>query len=69
MNAKQLSIYSAVWYVGTSLVLAAAFYLLTSGGQYPEIARIGGAVWIFILSMIITMPIYIPWLRKKYGAV
>lgn len=69
MNELKIAWLSAVWYTGISLLLALGFFVITGGGKYPEIARIGGAVWIFILSMIITMPIFIPWIKQKYGQI
>ncbi len=65
MNEHKISAVSAFWYTGISLTLALAFFLVTSG--YDRIARFGGTVWVFILSMIITMPIIIPWIKKKYN--
>lgn len=64
MNELKVSTVSAFWYVGISLTLALSFFLVTGG--YDRIARFGGAVWVFILSMIITMPIIIPRIKKKY---
>ncbi len=67
MSLKTASRVSAVVYTGFSLLLALLFYLLS--GLKPDIdqiARIGGAVWVFILSMIISMPMVIPYFNKKY---
>lgn len=64
MNERKVSIVSAFWYTGISLALALTFFVVTDG--YDQIARFGGAAWIFILSMIITMPIVIPRIKKKY---
>jgi len=47
-----------------SMVLALVFFLVT--GEYDSTARYGGTIWVFILSMIITMPLVIPWIKKKY---
>lgn len=66
-NEKKIATISAVWYTGISLGLALAFYLATGGGKYDAVARYGGAVWVFILSMIILMPAIIPWIKKKYN--
>ncbi|MEW5898150.1 MAG: hypothetical protein AB1652_03120 [Bacillota bacterium] len=58
---------SALVYTAISLAAAALFLLATyaAGVSYPPVARIGGAVWVFILSMIITMPLVIPYLNKR----
>jgi len=64
--SKNVSTISAFWYTTISLALAGAFFLLTGGGKYDVVARFGGSVWVFILTMIITMPIIIPLVKKKY---
>jgi hypothetical protein len=59
--------FCALVYTAISLGAAILFLLATffSGGTYPPVARYGGAAWVFILSMIITMPIIIPRLNKR----
>ncbi|MGB9661509.1 MAG: hypothetical protein ACPL5F_05755 [Moorellaceae bacterium] len=59
---------SALLYTGISLGAALLFLLLTSakGKTYTPVARYGGAAWVFILTMIITMPLVIPWVQKRY---
>lgn len=50
-----------VIYGGLSLAGALIFWLVTTfAGSYPAVARYGGAVWIFILLMIVLMPFVIP---------
>ncbi|MCL5045432.1 MAG: hypothetical protein M1598_01240 [Actinobacteria bacterium] len=57
MNDKSGTI-SAVWYTGISLGLALLFILATGNPEkYNAVARYGGAAWVFVLSMIITMPL------------
>jgi len=57
---------SAAAYTGVSLAGALAFVLVTVfTGDYTWIARLGGAGWVFLLSMIILMPTLAPWLRKR----
>jgi Cu+-exporting ATPase len=57
---------SAALYTGASLLAAGAFLVVTiATGDYSWVARIGGAIWIFGLSMIITMPTVTPWLRSR----
>ncbi|MDN5347662.1 MAG: hypothetical protein PWP65_1226 [Clostridia bacterium] len=69
MNEKKLARLSAIIYTSISLAAALLFILLTyvDGKSYPPVARYGGAAWVFILSMIITMPLVIPWAKKRYG--
>jgi len=54
-------------YTGISLALALLFLVITflDGKSYTAIARIGGTIWVFILTMIITMPIVIPAVKDK----
>ncbi|TLN17650.1 hypothetical protein FDZ74_07380 [bacterium] len=66
MIENKVSVISAFLYTGISLALALAFYLITGGGGYDAVARYGGAIWVFILTMIITMPVVIPWIKKRY---
>ncbi len=57
---------SAVAYTGVSLAAALAFLALTlTTGDYSWVARIGGAIWVFGLSMIITMPTVTPWVKSR----
>ena len=57
---------SAALYTGVSLLAAGLFFLITvSTGDYSWVARIGGAIWVFGLSMIITMPTVTPWMRSR----
>jgi hypothetical protein len=56
---------AAVVYTTTSLVVALAFWLVTTfTGSYTHVARWGGAAWIFLLMMIVLMPIVIPWMKR-----
>ncbi|WP_406676797.1 hypothetical protein [Moorella sp. ACPs] len=58
---------AAIIYTGISLALALLFLVITflDGRAYTAVARIGGTIWVFILTMIITMPIIIPYVKKK----
>jgi len=48
---------SALIYLPLSLSAALLFLLAAALGGYPLVARIGGMVWIWILTLIVTMPI------------
>lgn len=50
--------------LGFSWLFLVAIYL--TGNDYPPVARWGGAIWVFVLGLIITMPIVIPYIKKKY---
>jgi YHS domain-containing protein len=57
---------SAALYTAMSLLAALAFFAVTVvTGDYSWVARAGGAIWVFGLSMIITMPTVTPWLRGR----
>lgn len=57
---------SALGYTGTSLGVAGLFWILTQMvGGYPRAAVVGGAIWSFILSMIVTMPLYTSYFKRK----
>lgn len=58
---------AAVIYTAISLGLTLLFLALTflTGKSYTPVARIGGAVWVFILTMIITMPLVIPAVKNR----
>jgi len=54
-------------YSGVSLLAAGIFILATLSDKYTALDRYGGAAWVFLLSMIILMPLIIPWIRRRYG--
>lgn len=57
---------SALWYAGTSLGVVILFLVLAQViGGYPKASIVGGAIWSFILSMIVTMPTYTSYFKKR----
>jgi len=63
MNA---GVIAAALYTGLSLAAALIFLAVTTAiGDYDWVARIGGAVWVFALCMIILMPTVIPLVRER----
>jgi hypothetical protein len=59
---------SALVYTSVSLAGAGVFLAITlSTGDYRWVARLGGAGWVFFLSMIILMPVVIPWMQARQG--
>lgn len=57
---------SALWYTGTSLGVVVLFLTLTVlVGGYRVAAVVGGAIWSFILSMIVTMPLYTSYFKRR----
>ncbi len=65
-TAEDVGRLSAAIYVTVSVLAAGAFFATTVlTGDYSWVARVGGSVWVFLLSMIILMPTVTPWLRKR----
>lgn len=58
---------ASVVYTTVSLAVTLFFLSITlvDGDSYSAVARIGGMIWVFILSMIVSMPIVIPAVKKK----
>jgi hypothetical protein len=68
MNERRASYISAIIYTSIALLGAGAFLAATTlGGDYDWVARLGGAGWVFLLSMIILMPTVTPWLKRRLG--
>jgi hypothetical protein len=52
--------------VGLAAAAAATFLLATfPKGDYDWVARVGGAGWVFLLSVIILLPTVMPLLRER----
>ncbi len=63
---KQVAQKSALIYLPISLGSALLFFLVsTFTGDYPIVARIGGTVWVALLSLIVSMPIVISRVKKS----
>jgi len=59
---------SSAIYTTIALTAAGAFLAATTlRGDYDWVARLGGAGWVFLLSMIILMPTVTPWVKKRLG--
>ncbi|HET8671357.1 MAG TPA: hypothetical protein VFM05_12245 [Candidatus Saccharimonadales bacterium] len=62
---KQVAQKSALIYIPLSLGSALLFLLVsTFTGDYPLVARVGGTVWVALLSLIVSMPIVISKVKK-----
>lgn len=58
---------SAAIYIPISISMALAFLLLsTFTGSYPLVARLGGTVWVGLLSLIVSMPLVISAVKKQH---
>lgn len=63
---KQVAQKSMLIYVPISLGLALFFLLITTlTGNYTLVARVGGAVWVGLLSLIVSMPMVISRVKKQ----
>jgi hypothetical protein len=63
---KQIAQKSALIYIPISFGAALLFLLLsTFAGDYPLVARLGGTVWVALLSLIVSMPIVISKVKKS----
>lgn len=57
---------SVLIYLPISIGSALLFLLAaTLSGNYPLVARIGGTVWVGLLSLIVSMPIVISRVKKQ----
>jgi len=66
---KAIARQSALTYTAISLGAAIAFFAAaTLKGGYTDVARVGGAVWVLILSLIVTMPLVTSWYKKHNRA-
>ncbi len=62
---KQVARKSALIYIPLSLGSALLFlWVSTFIGDYPLVARIGGTVWVALLSLIVSMPVVISKVKK-----
>ncbi len=64
---KNVGLISALIYTGISLIAVCLFLAGTLAGKYTPVERIGGAAWVFLLSMIILMPVVIQTVKKRLG--
>jgi hypothetical protein len=63
---KEVARKSALIYLPISIGSALLFLLATAlGGDYPIMTRVGGMIWIGLLTLIVTMPIVISRVKKQ----
>jgi len=64
-NGHGLGRFATPVYTAISVLAAATFYTLAQAkGGYPAVAVYGGALWVFLLSMIVTMPLVTAWAKS-----
>jgi hypothetical protein len=65
---KKVARQSALIYLPIAIGAALLFLLAASlVGNYPPVAKIGGAVWVGLLSLIVSMPIVTSRVKKRWG--
>jgi hypothetical protein len=63
---KDVARRSMMIYLPISLGVALLFLLAASIlGNYPPVAKIGGAVWVGLLSLIVSMPVVTSRVKKQ----
>lgn len=63
---KEVARRSAWIYIPISLGGAILFFLVASlVGDYPPVAKIGGMVWVGLLSLIVSMPIVVARIKRQ----
>ncbi len=66
---RKIAITSAAIYTTISVTASALFLTAaTMTGPYTAVARIGGAVWVLLLSFIVTMPLVTSAVKKRMKA-
>lgn len=66
---KEVARRSALIYLPVAIGAALLFLLAASlAGDYPLVAKIGGTVWVGLLSLIISMPIITGWVKKRWSS-
>jgi hypothetical protein len=65
-----IGLVSGVIYTSVAAAAAGLFLVATfSSDEYSNVARLGGAAWVFLLSMIILMPTVTPLVRRLLNGV
>ena len=65
---RKIATASAGIYIAASVTVSAAFLVAATMLKYNDVARIGGAVWVLLLSLIVTMPIVTAQAKKRMQA-
>ena len=66
MKINTVGFKSAIIYTSLSILSSGIFFVVTLLGNYNWVTRIGGSLWIFMLSMIILMPSVTSLVKKRY---
>jgi hypothetical protein len=64
---RKVAVRSAVAYMTISLTASLAFLsAATLAGTYNDVGRFGGAVWVFLLTIIVSMPLVTSRFKKRH---
>ena len=64
---QQIARRSALIYLPIALSMVALFLLAASLiGDYPPVAKLGGSVWVGLLSLIVSMPLVTARVKKHW---
>ncbi len=64
---KQVARKSALIYLPIAIGAALLFFVAASlAGSYPTVARVGGTVWVGLLSLIVSMPIVTSNVKRQF---
>lgn len=67
---KEIARRSALIYLPISIGTGLVFILTASlVGHYPPVAKIGGMIWVGLLTLIVSMPIITARVKRHIGAV
>lgn len=63
---REIARRSALIYLPVSVAAALLFLLAASvAGDYTLVARIGGAIWVGLLTLIVTTPLITTWVKGR----
>jgi hypothetical protein len=63
---REIARRSARFYLPISVGAALLFLLAASlTGDYPLVARLGGSVWVGLLTLIVTTPLVTSWVKER----
>ncbi len=66
---RKIGMTSAIIYSVISLSASVLFFTAaTLAGKYNEVARFGGAIWVLLLSFIVTMPLVTSAVKRRMKA-
>jgi hypothetical protein len=66
---RKIGVTSAATYAAISITTSVLFFAAaTLRGGYTDVARFGGAAWVLLLSLIVTMPLVTSAVKRRLKA-